>query len=29
MGDIHIFEYSDFTKCVAKLKHPSEWNEAM
>ena len=29
MGDIHIFQYDDFSKCITKLKHPSEWNEAM
>ena len=28
-GDIHIFEENDFTNCIAKLKHPQEWVEAI
>jgi WD40 repeat protein len=28
-GDVHIFDQKDFSKVVAKFKHPQEWIEAM
>ena len=28
-GDIHIFEEGNFNNCLAKLKHPQEWVEAI